>query len=199
MVEWDFFCTNGRNSGKWTKIGVPSCWELQGFGTYQYGITFYGKPFPEGVADEKGMYKYEFEVPEKFRGKQVNLVFEASMTDTEVKVNGRKVGSKHQGAFYRFSYNVTDFLKYGKKNLLEVTVAKESENASVNLAERRADYWNFGGIFRPVFLEVKPAVNLRHIDIDAKMDGTFRANCYTNISNDGMSIRTQILDKKGKR
>ena len=199
MVEWDFFCTNGRNSGKWTKIGVPSCWELQGFGTYQYGITFYGKPFPKGVADEKGMYKYEFEVPEKFRGKQVNLVFEASMTDTEVKVNGRKVGSKHQGAFYRFSYNVTDFLKYGKKNLLEVTVAKESENASVNLAERRADYWNFGGIFRPVFLEVKPAVNLRHIAIDAKMDGTFRANCYTNISNDGMSIRTQILDKKGKK
>lgn len=66
MVEWDFFCTNGRNSGKWTKIGVPSCWELQGFGTYQYGITFYGKAFPEGVADEKGMYKYEFEVPEKF-------------------------------------------------------------------------------------------------------------------------------------
>lgn len=93
MVEWDFFCTDGRNSGKWTKIGVPSCWELQGFGTYQYGITFYGKAFPEGIADEKGMYKYEFEVPEKFRGQQVNLVFEASMTDTEVKVNGRKVGS----------------------------------------------------------------------------------------------------------
>lgn len=199
MVEWDFFCTDGRNSGKWTKIGVPSCWELQGFGTYQYGITFYGKPFPEGIADEKGMYKYEFEVPEKFRGQQVNLVFEASMTDTEVKVNGRKVGSKHQGAFYRFSYNVTDFLKYGKKNVLEVTVAKESENASVNLAERRADYWNFGGIFRPVFLEVKPAINLRHIAIDAQMDGSFRANCYTNISNDGMSIRTQILDNKGKK
>ena len=199
MVEWDFFCTDGRNSGKWTKIGVPSCWELQGFGTYQYGISFYGKAFPEGVADEKGMYKYEFEVPEKFRGQQVNLVFEASMTDTEVKVNGRKVGSKHQGAFYRFSYNVTDFLKYGKKNLLEVTVSKESENASVNLAERRADYWNFGGIFRPVFLEVKPAVNLRHIAIDAQMDGSFRANCYTNISNDGMSIRAQIKDNKGKK
>lgn len=82
------------------------------------------------------MYKYEFEVPEEFRGKQVSLVFEASMTDTEVKVNGRKAGLKHQGAFYRFSYNVTDLLKYGKKNQLEVTVSKESENASVNLAER---------------------------------------------------------------
>ena len=198
-VEWDFFCTDGRNSGRWTKIGVPSCWELQGFGTYQYGISFYGKAFPEGIAGEKGMYKYEFEVPEEFRGKQVSLVFEASMTDTEVKVNGRKAGSKHQGAFYRFSYNVTDLLKYGKKNFLEVTVSKESENASVNLAERRADYWNFGGIFRPVFLEVKPAVNLRHIAIDAQMDGSFRANCYTNISGDGMSIRAQILDGKGKK
>ena len=198
-IEWDFFCTDGRNSGKWTKIGVPSCWELQGFGTYQYGISFYGKAFPEGIAGEKGMYKYEFEVPEEFRGKQVSLVFEASMTDTEVKVNGRKAGSKHQGAFYRFSYNVTDLLKYGKKNQLEVTVSKESENASVNLAERRADYWNFGGIFRPVFLEVKPAVNLRHIAIDAQMDGSFRANCYTNISGDGMSIRAQILDGKGKK
>ncbi|RGU27460.1 glycoside hydrolase family 2 TIM barrel-domain containing protein [Bacteroides cellulosilyticus] len=198
-VEWDFFCTDGRNSGRWTKIGVPSCWELQGFGTYQYGISFYGKAFPEGIAGEKGMYKYEFEVPEEFRGKQVSLVFEASMTDTEVKVNGRKAGSKHQGAFYRFSYNVTDLLKYGKKNQLEVTVSKESENASVNLAERRADYWNFGGIFRPVFLEVKPAVNLRHIAIDAQMDGSFRANCYTNISGDGMSIRAQILDGKEKK
>ena len=25
MVNWDFYCTGGRNAGKWTKIGVPSC------------------------------------------------------------------------------------------------------------------------------------------------------------------------------
>jgi Beta-galactosidase/beta-glucuronidase len=100
------------------------------------------------------------------------------MTDTEVKVNGRKAGEKHQGAFYRFSYDVTDMLKYGKKNLLEVTVSKESENAGVNLAERRADYWNFGGIFRPVFLEAKPAMNIKRIALDAKADGSFKATCF---------------------
>ncbi len=198
MVQWDFYCTDGRNAGKWTKIGVPSCWELQGFGTYQYGITFYGKPFPEGVADEKGMYKYEFDVPEAWRGQQVELVFEASMTDTEVKINGRKAGSKHQGAFYRFTYNVTDMLKYGKKNLLEATVSKESENASVNLAERRADYWNFGGIFRPVFFEIKPAFNFRHIAVDARASGAFRANCHLNLATEG-TIRTTILDAAGKK
>ena len=30
-VEWDFFCTDGKNSGEWGKINVPSNWELQGF------------------------------------------------------------------------------------------------------------------------------------------------------------------------
>ena len=157
MVEWDFYCTGGNNSGRWTKIGVPSCWELQGFGTYQYGMRFYGKAFPEGIADEKGMYKYEFYLPAAWNGKQIELVFEASMTDTEVKINGRKAGEIHQGGFYRFTYDVSDRIFFGDtKNLLEVTVSKESSNAGVNLAERRADYWNFGGLYRPVFIVAKP-------------------------------------------
>lgn len=36
-VNWQFFCTSGMNSGKWTTIPVPSNWELQGFGKYNYG------------------------------------------------------------------------------------------------------------------------------------------------------------------
>ena len=106
----------------------------------------------------------------------MELVFEASMTDTEAKINGRKAVGKHQGGFYRFVADVTDRVNFGKKNILEVTVSKDSENGSVNLAERRADYWNFGGLFRPVFLRAKPAVNIRHFAIDAKADGTFKAN-----------------------
>ena len=32
-VQWDFYCTAGRKSGIWTKITVPSNWELLGFGS----------------------------------------------------------------------------------------------------------------------------------------------------------------------
>lgn len=201
MVEWDFMCTDGNNSGEWTKIGVPSCWELQGFGTYQYGMKFYGKAFPEGVAAEKGKYKYEFELPESWRGKQIELVFEAAMTDTDVLINGRKAGSKHQGGFYRFIYDVSDRVFFGpdKKNRIEVTVAKESENAGVNLAERRADYWNFGGIWRPVFMQARPALNLKHIAIDAKADGSFTADCRLSMPVEGGKITTVITDKNGKK
>ena len=51
---------------------------------------------------------------------------------------------------------LANLLKYGSNNLLEVKVAKHSANQSVNEAERKADFWIFGGIFRPVYLEALP-------------------------------------------
>ena len=36
-VPWEFSVTGGRRAGEWTTIPVPSNWELQGFGTYNYG------------------------------------------------------------------------------------------------------------------------------------------------------------------
>src|SRR5829696_7015026 len=93
-VNWQFYCTNGMNSGKWTTIPVPSCWELQGFGKYDYGFA---KDSIRGK--EQGLYKYEFVVPASWKGKKTNIVFEGSMTDTEVKINGKIAGEVHQGAF----------------------------------------------------------------------------------------------------
>lgn len=197
--EWEFMVTGGRSSGEWTTINVPSVWEQEGFGKYQYGIRFYGKPHPEGIADETGHYKYRFEVPKDWENRKIRIVFDGSMTDTEVRINGRSAGSKHQGAFYRFRYDITEIVRFGEENLLEVTVSKESSNASVNLAERRADYWNFGGIFRPVFLEAVPARFIERTAIDTKADGSFLAEVYLG---DGipssLTVKAQVTDPEGK-
>lgn len=174
-VQWDFFCTGGINANKWTKISVPSCWELQGFGKYDYGFA---KDSVRGK--EKGLYKHRFNVPANWKDKVINLVFEGVMTDTEVKVNGKSAGAIHQGAFYAFKYDISKLLNYGKENVLEVTVAKHSANQSVNEAERKADFWIFGGIFRPVWLEVLPAVHIEQVAINAKMNGYFAALIRTN-------------------
>ena len=201
MVEWDFFCTDGRNSGKWTKIGVPSCWELQGFGTYQYGMRFYGKANPEGIADEKGLYKYEFTLPKEWAGRQIFLVFEAAFTDLKATINGRKAGNGlHQGGYTRYTIDVSDRIFTGtKKNRLEVEVAKESANSQVNMAERRADYWNFGGIWRPVYIISKPIENIQRIAIDAQMDGRFMADVFLNRAKAGCSVCVDIIDTQGKK
>lgn len=197
-VAWDFYCTGGRNSGYWTTIQVPSCWEQQGFGTYNYGRDYvtYGKNFR--FADEKGMYKHQFSVPETWKNKEVYIVFEGSMTDTEVKVNGRSAGPVHQGAFYRFKYNISDKIDFGKDNLLEVTVSKMSSDKSVNNAERLADYWIFGGIFRPVYLEAYPKEHIDFTSIDAKADGTFSMNVYLKNPKAKREVQAEILDAGGK-
>lgn len=170
---WDFFCSKGQNSGKWKKIEVPCNWELQGFGAYTYG-RWYKVP-GERPSDETGTYRHRFQAPEAWKGQRVKLYFDGVMTDAEVLINGRSAGPIHQGGFYRFGYDITDLLKLGKRNTLEVKIAKESANKSINAAERKADWWLFGGIYRPVWLEVVPVVNMRHFTLDARHDGTFRA------------------------
>ena len=201
MVQWDFQCTDGRNSGKWTKIGVPSCWELQGFGTYQYGMRFYGKATPEGIADEKGLYKTDFTLPQEWQGRQIQLVFEAAFTEIHVQINGRKAGNgTYQGGFTRHTIDVSDRVFFGKKmNRLEVEVLKESTNPQVNMAERRADYWNFGGIWRPVFIVSKPTQNIQRVAIDAKADGFFTADVFLNRAVPGSQVCVDIIDANGKK
>jgi len=68
----------------------------------------------------------------------VRIVFDGSMTDTTVWVNGEQAGETHQGAFYGFHYDITKLLRFGESNTLEVTVAKMSGNRSVNSAFARS-------------------------------------------------------------
>ncbi len=190
-VAWDFYCTTGRRSGKWDKIPVPSNWELQGFGTYNY---YTDKENP----DETGIYRHAFTVDATRRGKRVFIVFEGSMTDTEVKINGKLAGPVHQGGFYRFKYDITDLLKTGE-NLLEAKVSKRSANASVNVAERKADFWEFGGIFRPVYLEIVPQTHIDRLAIDAKADGSIRLDVYAAGLGAGNGIRAELQTLDGKK
>ena len=196
-VDWDFYCTDGMNSGKWSKIPVPSNWELQGFGIYNYGHDWRNKDIKLGK--EHGLYKHEFNVPSEWKGKTINIVFDGSMTDTKVKINGKSAGAVHQGAFYRFKYDISKLLKYGKPNLLEVDVAKHSENESVNRAERQADFWIFGGIFRPVFLEVLPKIHMSRTAIDPKADGSFKAFITLNESKANYVVDVELFDLEGNK
>lgn len=182
-VDWEFYCTSGANSGVWTTIPVPSNWELHGFGSYAYQSL---------SAGENGMYKYRFTPPQAWHAKRVFLVFEGVMTDTDVSVNGSPVGPTHQGGFYRFGYEVTDVLRWADENLLEVTVGKDSSNSSVNGAERLGDYWNFSGIYRPVYLEARPAAFIDRLAVNAQADGSFAVDVYLNGITDASRVSAHI-------
>ena len=191
--KWDFFCSAGMNSGKWTTIEVPSCWEQQGFGAYNFG-----RSKPEDRLNETGRYKYRFMAPSTWKNKEIRIVFEGVMTDAEVKINGRPAGPIHQGAFYRFSYNIGKLIQFGKENELEVFVKKQSDNMSVSLAERESDYWIFGGIFRPVYMEAKPPENICRVAVDAHADGQFVADVYLSGLKNASKLVVEIQNLSGE-
>jgi Glycosyl hydrolases family 2, TIM barrel domain/Glycosyl hydrolases family 2, sugar binding domain/Glycosyl hydrolases family 2/Beta galactosidase small chain/Domain of unknown function (DUF4981) len=204
-VMWDFYCSAGMQSGVWKKIAVPSCWELQGFGVYNYGTAFRprnGEDISQrpGYASEQGKYKTEFNVPPDWQGKVVRIVFEGAMVKTEVFINGQSAGPAHEGSFYEFKYDITPLVKFGETNLLEVTVSKIADDPSVMRAERQGDFWNFGGIFRPVFLEVLPSHYIDWTGIDAKANGDFKADLHlgTGVKSGTAEVTGQILDSNNQ-
>ena len=169
-VPWSFHCTAGRRAGEQALLPVPSCWQLHGFGSYAYGLL----PERRRVA-ESGIYRRAFTLPREWRGRRIRLVFEGVMTDATVWLDGALAGPPHHGAFYPFSYDVTSMVRWGRENHLEVRVDQRSAVPSVQRAEREADYWVFGGIFRPVYLEAEPLEAIRRLAVDARADGALTA------------------------
>lgn len=186
-VEWDFFCTGGRKSGEWNKIKVPSCWEMEGYGTFNYG---HDKP----KADESGLYKTTFEVPATWKGKRIFIVFEGSMTDTEIKVNGKQAGTPHQGAFYRFKREITKLVHMNKENLLEVKVNKMSSmpvstkrNGNVISGYSEASSVRFTS-------EAVPNNFIEYTAIDARQHGELNADIFIDKKLSGIKAEIEIKD-----
>lgn len=188
---WEFYCTDGRRSGSWQTIEVPSQWELEGFGEYCYGRWY--KEGRKEPPHEEGIYRRTFEVPKSWRGRQVRVVFEGVMTDAEVLINGQAAGAVHRGAFYEFAYDVSRLVRYGAENRIEVRVKKESDDRSVNRAERKADWWLFGGIFRPVYLEARPRTHILDAALDPRADGSLHGTLYTTPLTEGYRLEL-LLD-----
>src|SRR5207253_3013488 len=61
-------------------------------------------------------------------------------------------------------------------------------------AERTADYWIFGGIFRPVYLEAFPAASLERFAIDAKADGSLNVDVFLRGLTDKADVVARVLD-----
>ena len=86
-------------------------------------------------------------------------------------------------------------------------MAKISSDPDTHKAEHCGDYWAFGGIFRPVWLEALPDRCIEQVAIDAQADGKFTADLVLGFRGARMqdgpalapeTIEAQILDAKGQ-
>lgn len=107
-------------------------------------------------------------------------------------------GPVHQGGFCEFKYDITPLLKYGSDNLLEVKVSKVPSDSFIYRAERQTDFWVMGGVFRPVYLEIKPKTYIDRIAIDAQANGSFSVDVFTSNLKKKQQLEAQIQTLKGR-
>ncbi len=210
----DFYKPSYDVSG-WKTIPVPSCWQLQGYGTAEY--TNFTYPFqndPPRVTSEPphdwtayeerdpvGSYRRDFEVPADWQGRRVFITFDGVDSNLYLWINGERVGySTNSRAPAEF--DLTKYLKPGK-NVLAAEVYRFCAGSYLE----DQDMFRLSGIFRNVTLWSTPLVHVRDFsvqpDLDAQYrDGKLHVNAkvknYGTVPAPARALQYQLLDHAGQ-
>ena len=144
------------DDSNWSTIPVPS------------SPTRRGGPLErhEGVI----WYRTTFSVPSDLKNKSAILIFTGSNYITDVWLNGKYLGY-HEGGFTPFAFEVSEFLREDKENLLAVRVDNIPWGSTqATVPYKVADWWNYGGIFRDVYLMFANKVHVARADVRYEYD-----------------------------
>ena len=198
---WEFRL---NNEGQWRKVNVPHDFQIE-------------QPWVAPAADEKadntdvaaniksrlssrgfkemakGYYRLHYTPSADLKGRRILLDFEGIMYTADVLLNGQLVGSTNYG-YVGFEIDLSDRLKYGEDNLIEVIAdTREPGNSR---------WYTGGGLFRNVSLVTTPrdlyferhplyitTCDNRYVSISAE---------FTNRTNKATRVALEILDPDGQ-
>lgn len=110
-------------------------------------------------------YKRSFTVPQNWNGQHVKLNFGAVDYETDVYVNGTKVGS-HTGGFTSFSFDITQWLQPGDNELI-VHVLDNTDQIKGKQSTTPGGIWYtpVSGIWQTVWLEPVASASIERMDM----------------------------------
>ena len=152
----------GFDDGGYPPMPVPSCWQMQGLDSHQYVNIRYPIPFdPPHVPTENpcGAYRTVFSLTREQLSGRVYLNFEGVDSFFYVWMNGTRVGYS-QVSHSTSEFDVTELVHEGE-NTLAVLVLKWS--AATYLEDQ--DKLRMSGIFRDVYLLLRPACHIRDFTV----------------------------------
>jgi beta-galactosidase/beta-glucuronidase len=125
--------------------------------------------------DDRIWYRREFEIPKDWNGKSVILNFEAVDYSATVWVNDAVVGS-HKGAYDRFSFDITPYLKSNGEQEIVLCVEDPSSTGpqprgKQQISPRGIFYTPVSGIWQTVWIEaVSSEAFLKEVKITTDID-----------------------------
>ena len=177
------------NDEKWRTVHVPHDFVSEGEYTRKSGdggmtdipeMESIDSRLEAGGSLEGGVawYRRHFTLDKAVEGKRVYLVLDGVYRDCTVYLNEYLIGSQRDG-YTAFCFDVTDFVSYDTENLLAVRVD----------ARGREGWWyEGGGIYRPVYLDIRETVA-------AEPDGVFAA-AVPHEDGARVEVRTEVRNRE---
>ena len=191
--DWQYLENNASSVNEalledhWTNISLPHSWN-----------ALDATDITPGYRRSASWYKKEL-VIEKKEGKNYQLYFEGVNIESEVFVNGNKVG-EHIGGYIGFEIDITDAISNGENQIL--VRVDNSYNPEV-IPSQKSDFFIFGGITRDVWLKEQPVTYLSDLRITtphvSKENAQLEADIVVNNSEETntLNIKASLLDPSG--
>ncbi|MBC3759599.1 DUF4982 domain-containing protein [Hyunsoonleella sp. SJ7] len=170
----------------WQEINLPHTWN-----------ALDATDIVPGYRRSASWYKKGLTIENVDSGYYYQLYFEGANIESEVFVNGNKVGG-HIGGYMGFSVDITDVIKSGSN---EVLVRVDNSYNPEVIPSQKSDFFIFGGITRDVWLEMLPKQHLSNLKISTPKVSQANAELLAEVSvnNSGLNskVKASIFDNEG--
>lgn len=170
------FETEEYDCHSWDDIRVPAHMQMEGYDVPQYANVQYPWDGREEIMpgdiptqfNPVGSYVKYFTMPKHMIGENVFISFQGVESGMALWLNGTYVGYS-EDSFTPTDFELTPYLKEGE-NKLSVMVFKWTASSWCE----DQDFYRFSGIYRSVFLYMKPKVHLDDVQIKTYLNDTFQ-------------------------
>jgi beta-galactosidase len=214
---WQFINEEVENGEKpklstdgWETVTVPHDWAISGefdqtIDVQKIMVVEDGEKVPKLRTGRTGglphvgigWYRKEIAISSSKKGKRIFVEFDGAMSNAKVFLNGNYVGEWPYG-YASFGFDITDFVKFGKKNLLAVRLENKPNSAR---------WYPGAGLYRNVRLVVTEPVFVKQWgtylttpDIQEGIGTVNLKSTIVNKSESGNSVRvmTEILNSNNE-
>lgn len=185
----------------WRKLDIPHDWAVElpfvnspNFDVMAHGYKPVGGLFPETSI---GWYRKQFSVAKKDSGQRFQLQFDGIFRDASFWLNGFYLGNNKSG-YVGVAYDVTDYVQYGKSNILVVRV---------DATQYEGWFYEGAGIYRHVWLNQYHPVHIAHDGMfayAAVKAGSAAVTVETELQNDllaaaEVTVSSFVADRAGRK
>ncbi|MCX6145160.1 MAG: DUF4982 domain-containing protein [Ignavibacteriales bacterium] len=187
------------NDSTWRTLDVPHDWavELDFVNVKDEDVKSHGyKPIGRQFAKSTvGWYRRAFFVPKEDEGRRLEVKFDGVFRDCIVWFNGHYLGNNLSG-YSEFSYDITDYLQYGQKNVIVVRV---------DVSQYEGWFYEGAGIYRHTWLIKTDPVHIPdygifvHTAVSKNVAQVYSETDVINTSETGTpcTLSSFVIDERG--